>query len=105
MDTLGLQGMIDNLPTTVDSTFASNLNSPAIDFGMPKPTGNYFNGSTDLYSGVGGGSSSYPASYTHSSTSAMLKVRTVIATITRRMHGDPYCSIHAQQESYYAVLQ
>jgi hypothetical protein len=48
MDVLGLQGMIDNLPQTVDTTFSSNLNSPAIDFGVPK-TGNYFNGgSTDM---------------------------------------------------------
>ncbi len=47
MDVLGLQGMIDNLPQTVDTTFSSNMNSPAIDFGVPK-TGNYFNGSTDM---------------------------------------------------------
>ena len=56
MDAMGLQGMIDNLPQTVDTTFASNLNSPAVDFGMPKATGNYFNGSTDMYGGIGGGS-------------------------------------------------
>jgi hypothetical protein len=25
MDTLGLQGMIDNLPQTIDTTFTSNM--------------------------------------------------------------------------------
>lgn len=58
MDVLGLQGMIDNLPQTVDTTFSSNMNSPAIDFGVPK-TGNYFNGSTDMYGG-GGGAPGFP---------------------------------------------
>ncbi|MGB1605186.1 MAG: hypothetical protein ACPIOQ_71300 [Promethearchaeia archaeon] len=69
MDAMGLQGMIDNLPQTVDTTFASNLNSPAVDFGMPKATGNYFNGSTDMYGGIGGGSLP-TTSFPHSATSA-----------------------------------
>jgi len=81
MDVLGLQGMIDNLPQTVDSTFTSNMNSPAIDFGMPKPSANYFNGSTDMsnmYGGpppslsapMGGGYQPTGGGYPHAATSA-----------------------------------
>ncbi|EKX53296.1 hypothetical protein GUITHDRAFT_101000 [Guillardia theta CCMP2712] len=75
LDTLNVQGMLDNLPP-MDSTFnSSSIPSPSIDL-MSKPSTsmNFYNGNVDAFPGASGmGYPSGNAGYPHAGANAMPK--------------------------------